>query len=133
MGHGFTLKCKMCDYEQRLLLGVGIQQMQASFGLLEEMRNGVYGEAFVEKADAEGAEAELSRELVVCSACGAFEVVDGLSLYVTNDELDRDVLAESEHRCPRCEARMERAVSHHDLRCPRCRGELQASGMILWD
>ena len=133
MGHGFTLKCKTCDFEQRMLLGVGIQQMQANFALLEEMRDGLHGAIFAEKADAEGAEAELSRELVVCPACGAFEVVDGLSLYITNDELDREVLAESEHRCSRCEAVMERTAGYRDLRCPHCRGELQASGMILWD
>ncbi len=152
MGYGFVLKCKACDYEQRVLLGAGMMTPSLAAEAFEAMKVGEYGRSFQKTAALPGAAAYLSKELFVCPSCGAFEVGDDVSLCLPKEghepeectepvlfgpelEDEYEVVLTVEHSCAKCGDTMKKAEGHRDLCCPRCRGELTrgAGGMILWD
>lgn len=151
MGYGFTLQCKHCDYEQRVLLGAGFLTQSLAEKAYNDMKAGTYGAEFKEALEGTPyAAVHLMNELFVCPDCGELTVEPDVLLCAPTEgyvpecampallgpELgdgEYTVLLTKTHTCAKCGAVMNKAENPRKVACPRCRGELTASGMIMWD
>ena len=80
MGSGYVIKCKECGFSYDVSIGIGFLYSDVCDKILEDMKNGKFGEDFKESANTITNPAiHQSDELFVCDNCGfwrASEIID---------------------------------------------------------
>ena len=148
MGAGYSYRCSKCGEEYSVHLGAGMLFPSAYERLVNEIKEGVYGEEWktlFEGNDMTAVDAEIS--LYYCSECNSWKNENGLSLYIPKDpesirkryesigeadgpryvmrhELQEDyrLLKEYIHTCDKCGGKMHEATQEEidNLPCPSC-------------
>jgi hypothetical protein len=130
MGKGITVRCGRCGYEKEFLLGLGM-----SHGSLEEILKELpagCAQAALHILQEHSVESHSSGiKLLVCTGCGRLSSEMCLDIHY-----DGGKLFSTEHTCPKCRGRLERAGRTALVRrpCPRCRERaLRTEETALWD
>lgn len=138
MGRGISLICE-CGKKENITLGVGMLYPDVLEDTLEEIRNGVYGDEwkdlYISKEDVE---VDVKKYLFYCKVCGHWEIALGLDMYEPNHPEGERLLKEYAHRCPKCEAVMEKTDNIDDgifknLSCKMCGKKMRRKGFLMWD
>ncbi len=163
MGMGRSFTCRKCGKEYDVFWGIGFRFPLIYEELLEDIKNGKYGQEWKDLV-LRGEHVAVDAEdcVYLCKKCGHWDAEPNLSLYAPNDpeaimkkeaaeeekvssyvmsyELKKDyhLLKRRLHKCPECGGLMHRATDSEisRLRCPDCGGipeENYNHGMILWD
>ncbi|MBQ3375723.1 MAG: hypothetical protein IJG49_04865 [Erysipelotrichaceae bacterium] len=151
MGQGYLVKCRNCNYEELLNLGVGMFFPGEYRKLIKMIEDGEYGaepaEYFLNNP---GAVVDAQLELYYCSECHNYEVDYNLSLYrhkdnreisngywLKQEDYDREYVFVKayKHICNRCGKHMHkiRESEMNNLVCPECGKPLEVSTGVMWD
>ena len=149
MGSGFEYKCSKCNKEYGITLGIGMMYPVVYKELVDDVKNGAFGEEWKQLFDeTENVAVDAENRVYICHDCGSWIEEKGLSLYVADNEYAlKDVkkglpifygddsipammgqkpkyrlLKEYEHKCKKCCAKMREASKEelYSLPCPDC-------------
>ena len=147
MGRSFT--CSKCGKDYDVFWGIGFRFPQAYKELLEDIKDGKYGQEWKDLVlRGEHVAVDAEDDVYLCRKCGHWVAEPNLSLYVPNDpeaKMKKDETKEEEapsyvtsyelkedyhllkrrlHRCTECGGIMHRATAAEisRLRCPYCGG-----------
>ena len=151
MGQGYVVKCRNCDYEECVRLGVGMMYPQEYADLVKGIKAGEYGDELREYfINNPGAVVDAQLELYYCPVCHNFEFEYNLSLYrhKQNKELvngywireydnneDYVFVRAYKHICSKCGNQMHKIKKSEfdNLVCPKCGQPLEVTSQIMWD
>ena len=149
MGSGFEYKCSKCKKEYGITLGIGMLYPVVYKELVDEIKNGSFGEEWKQLfEETENIAVDAENRVYICPGCGSWIEERGLSLYVPDNEYAlKDVkkglpifygddsipammgqkpkyrlIKEYEHKCTKCGSNMREASKEelHLLPCPEC-------------
>ena len=141
MGTGYSFKCKKCQYEYNVSLGIGFMYPDVYQTKLKEISSGEYGierKKLFETTPYAAINAE--QVLYICGSCHTWEEGTDVTLYAPNNpeniakkqygvktveewgtvpyvmkwDLDKDyhVVMRYYHKCPKCGKRMHKASEY---------------------
>ena len=160
MGAGLVFKCKNCNYELDVNLGIGFRYTYLCSNLLENMKTGKMGKTFQNAANSiENPAVYASKSLYLCENCGELKPALNIALcspinepkeknrcfstvcecfeyntYVMAYELNNTykTVHLKEYRCGKCKTKMKKITSYRNLKCPQCQNKLKSSE-YFWD
>ena len=147
MGSGKAYKCSKCGKKYYALTGIGFMFPTVYENVMDDIKNGKYGQERKELASKEkNVAVDAERHLYVCGKCHHWSTEYGLSLYTLSEPEDLPYMADIKgahilkrytHKCEKCGAMMHKATKEEEisLPCPDCGGapDMTYDNWICWD
>ncbi len=137
MGNGFLIKCKNCEYEKDIHLGIGMMYSHLE-NIVDDLKKSEREKikSVLKKHDIPGFNGGFTNyehKLYVCKNCG--ELSDDLHIRIKDLENGK-LLYLSKHKCKKCNSLLKN-IKEKNLNkcfCPKCKQKTLIQDMsICWD